>query len=100
MKPVPGFKPTMCFTSSVKQLFASDGAETHRFVVPCNATASTPVIEAVGVETLDLLFASAVAVETPDLLAGTKHGRHICQNQLTPAFPKSYCLCVALITWG
>jgi hypothetical protein len=23
----------MCFISSVKQLFASDGAETHRFVV-------------------------------------------------------------------
>jgi hypothetical protein len=33
LKPVPEFKPTMCLTSSVKQLFAYDGAETHRFVV-------------------------------------------------------------------
>jgi hypothetical protein len=55
-------------------------------VSPSNATASTPVIEAVGVEMLDLLLTSAV--ETPDLLAGTKHERHICQNPLTPAFPK------------
>jgi hypothetical protein len=65
---------------------------------PSNATASTPVIEAVGVEMLDLLFTSAV--EMPDLLAGTEYGRHICKNQLTPAFPKTDCLCVELITWG
>jgi hypothetical protein len=63
-----------------------------------NATASTPVIKAVEAEMLDLSFTSVV--ETSDLLAGTKYGRHICQNPLTAAFPKTYCLCVELITWG
>ena len=57
-----------------------------------NATASTPVIKAVEVEMLDLLFTSGV--ETSDLLAGMKYKRHICQNPLTAAFPKTYCL------WG
>jgi hypothetical protein len=63
-----------------------------------NATVSIPVTEAVEVEMLDLLFTSAV--ETSDLLAGTKYRRHICLNPLTAAFPKTYCLCVELITWG